>query len=46
MPPTKKEYALDPTAFQSMRDVQGLTDVLEENLRDHAMGSGIATDDQ
>ncbi len=39
MPPTKKEYALEPTAFHSMREAQGLADVLEENLRDHAMGA-------
>ena len=39
MPPNEKEYTLEPTAFHSMREAQELTDVLEENLRDHAMGA-------
>ena len=35
----ESEYALEPTTFRSMQEAQELTDTLEENLHDQAMGN-------
>ena len=39
MNPEDREYALEPTAFHSMREAQELADSLEENLLEHHMGA-------
>ena len=33
------EYALEPTTFRSMREAQGITDVLEDSLADRNLGA-------
>ena len=35
----ESEYALEPTTFRSMQEVQELTDTLEENLHGQVMGN-------
>ena len=36
---SESEYALEPSAFYSMRDAQVLVDALEANLQDRALGA-------